>query len=95
MQYAKLYANDTGTLLAVDETDAARALVAGVTLPRAMFEGRCVPHHVARAFLTEYGGKWMRDDGVHHFQTNPVKKPRPAATNPVEQTLTMDWDPKP
>ena len=94
MQYAKLYANESGTLLAVDDSDAAQELLAGVTLPRPMFEGEAVPHHVARAFLTEYGGKWMRDDGIHHFETNPVKKPRPVPTNPVEQTVTMDWIPK-
>lgn len=56
-----------------------------------MFAGRSIPAHVAQAYLNEYGGKWMRADGVHTFRASPVKTPKPTADGLAEPTVTMSW----
>jgi len=91
MRYSKLYASESGTILAVEECEAAWVLVENIRLPRQMFEGRPIPAHVAQAYLNEYGGKWIQADGVHAFEANPVKKPKPASDGTLEPTITMNW----
>ena len=49
MRYSKLYASEAGTILAIEESEGAEALVRDVDLPRVMFAGRSIPAHVAQA----------------------------------------------
>ncbi len=91
MRYSERYASEAGTIRAIEESGGAEALVRDVDLPRVVFAGRSIPAHVAQAYLNEYGGKWMRADGVHTFRASPVKTPKPTADGLAEPTVTMSW----
>ena len=63
-----LYSSPNGRIVAVDNCDKARDLLPAYGPPAPMFDGQPVSYSVARACIREYGGMWLRADGLRRFK---------------------------
>ncbi len=68
MQHAYMYRDGDNRVIVVERTPQAFERVDQARKLTPMFDGQPVSYSVARACIREYGGMWLRADGLRRFK---------------------------